>query len=222
MRFNTAIDFIQASGGNIDHIHHTKLLPLGSDFQPEGTSPTLPSGSIWFRPNEGQAERLEYQGEDTKFQIRPGEGVANYLVTTTQALPLDFTFDETLIEDSRFVTLGAGLGLGGGDIIEFHVSGIYRITTSVRASNAGSDGAFTTSIADLDGSSSFLRGQNYIPSSSDGGNSHVFTSNVILLKEGARLQPHILGVGPTVVLEAYSFMVEFIRPVNRGNGSNVI
>ncbi len=217
MKFNTAVDFIQTSGGNVDHVHHAKLLPLGDDFLPEGSSPTLPSGSIWFRPNNGQAERLQYQGEDTTFQIRAGEGIANYIVNKTQDLPLDFTFDETLIEDSRFFTLI------NDEEVMFHVSGIYRITMSVRGDNTDNDGDILTWVSrEPDGVGFFLRGTNYAASNGDDGGGHVFWSNIVYMQRGESIQPHVLGGGGSSIdLEVCSLIVEFIRPINRGE-SNVI
>ena len=58
MRYNTSLDFIQPSGGNIVQAHRVGFDPQGIGVKPAGSSPTLPSGSLWIRPNDGQAERL--------------------------------------------------------------------------------------------------------------------------------------------------------------------
>ena len=232
MRYNTSIDFIQPSGGNLDHVNHVKLLSLGDGLKPEGSSPVLPKGnkgggSVWFRPNDGQMEHLEYQGEDTLFQTRVAEGYAAYTSDyATRSTPLDvdgttrviMTINSIILQDSHFFS---NRFVSGGDII-CHVSGLYRVSCSFRCDNTGGDGELTLSMQ-VNGVDVTV-GKTYVASSSDGGGCHVslnFVGKLIPNDEIGFFPTTDIAVGD-LIMQDFCAIFELIRPLDLGAGSNII
>jgi len=221
ININSSLDFIQPSGGNIDHVHNIKLLPLGDGSKPQGTSPTLPSGSVWLRPNDGQAERLEYQGRDSQFQIRPTEGYAHYLTVVPRVItpPQDVIFDQTIIEDTRFFSLDSSDKVH----ITVHVSGLYRISGAFRVINNISARVLIELSITKNDSISIGEAKNFGPSTGDGGGAHVSINVIAKLDVGDLI--HFLfdasGFDTTTLHEGNTVM-EFIRPLDLGNESNII
>jgi len=75
--FNADITTVESSGISIDNIDHVELIP-------QLVEPALPSGGLWFRPNDGQLERLVVQGTSGILEVRNVEGIAFYSSTTVQ------------------------------------------------------------------------------------------------------------------------------------------
>lgn len=216
VKVNSSIDFIQSSGGNIDHVHHAKLSPLGDGFKPQGSSPLLPSGSIWLRPNDGQAERLEYQGEDSLFQIRPTEGYAYYTTTTTHPENLTLLFETTVVEDSRFITKFNT----ASSQFTVHVSGLYRISVSVRLNNSDSTTLGWSLSVNLNSQASITRISEEVPNASNGGGGHGVLTVIAPIQRGRKIT--ISNVGFAAVAEEAGILIEFIRPLDLGNDSNIV
>ena len=223
MKMNRGLVFIQPSGGNVDHVHHIKLLPLGDGFQSQGSSPGLPSGSVWLRPNDGQTERLEYQGEDSLFQTRPAEGYACYITTSLSTVRQAIDginaneIERTVLEDYGFYSL---LDL---DHVKIHVSGLYRITASTRYDNTAvsvEEMSFQIRKNDTD---DLVDMSSVVAHSSDGGGVHVCVNIIVKLNRGDEISFLATEVGAAVLTLAegmYTF--EFIRPLDLGAGANII
>ena len=225
MKNNSNLDFMQPSGGNIDHSHHIKLLPLGDGVKPLSTGPILPSGSVWLRGNNGQAERLEYQGRDSSFQARPSEGYGFYVMTiptdvypTGTALIMDF--DTTVVEDSHFMSMNRD---DPSKRLRVHVSGLYRITACMRENVTDGGGDSTTyDITTQNFFQSLVSIGEVTTAIGDGGGQHSAMMTHVYLPPNANISVSATSLNAAGNIIEANLLVEFIRPLDLGNGSNVI
>ena len=225
MRMNSKLNFIQPSGGNIHHINHMKLLPLGDGFNPQGTHPILPSGSIWLEANDGQAERLAYQGRTSKFQAKSTEGYAYYTTTISQAYPsatiLFVNFETTTVEDSRFITKDSDDTAFNSFFI--HVSGVYRISFSLREEFTTNSSNITTTQLFLNVPFSPVMAVQEEPTAvSDGGGQHATGQVILPLQAHSKIFLGALNLTGTGGVVEGGILIEFIRPLDLGSGSNVV
>ncbi len=145
MRYNTGIDFIQASGGNVIDVRHVEFEPV--------ESPTLPSGTVWYEPTDGQTDYFAYQGSSGSFSMRTAEGISYYENTTLQQLstsgPIDVTWDKALIQDNNDNTdtrASYTFLSSAGDGIIIAASGLYKMTYHVQFINNTGGGASDASL----------------------------------------------------------------------------
>lgn len=161
---NSPIDFIAPSGGNIIDCHSLRFLPTLE-------TPTLPSGSIWMKPNDGQLERFLYQGTSGIFEIRDTEGHGSYTIRGDDTTDISIGATPTLLElgpegaesvdrldryiyyqEDDFVT--SSWVIGGTTQFTVKVSGLYKIAYSMPFHNTtgggNNDGVLESSMQ-LDG-----------------------------------------------------------------------
>ena len=234
MRYNTGLEFTQPSGGNVDHMNHAGMITLATELgrKPVGTSPSLPSGSVWLRDNEDvprRAERLEYQGEDTQFQTRTVEGYAAYINlrgwagstgVTAIGLRIQWPLHGLIVEDTYFFTLEE---VDVRAKVFINMSGLYKIsccTNFVTESSSSTTGFLTMRRNEIDVTSS----STVISADGDGGGGHVCINFVGPLDEGDDIEFFAgkQSTGGTIFLHGACSTFEFIRPLDLGNGSNVV
>lgn len=141
MKINSSINFIQPSGGNVLEAHHI-------EFATVATTPSLPSGSIWFEPNDDipranelRTERFRYQTVSGIRQIRIDEGYCSYGGADGtggdlgQEMPPQSTYTVTFsgLVDSKFYDQFE-------DDVTIKVSGLYRIAYNFYIQNDSSGG----------------------------------------------------------------------------------
>ena len=144
MKINSNIDFIQTSGGNVLDAHHLEFESLIPEPSPASDTPNvLPSGSIWFDPNnlelragETHVERFKYQTVSGVREIRIDEGYSAHNRTSTLAMgtpPEAYTvnFDEFM--DDKFYDQS-------GTDFTIQASGLYRITYNINIQNSSGGG----------------------------------------------------------------------------------
>jgi len=212
MVFNTDIDFISSSGGVLQDISHIEFIPLGSEFLPDGTSPDLPSGGLWLRPNDGQVERLNYQGTSGIFDARNTEGYAAYTTTTTAAFGFgSISFETVVFEDAAFINQDDATHW------RIHVEGLWRITYAARFNTptGGSPGTMRATLAQTEPTKNLFktRCEQFVADDGDQGGGCVYANAMILIPRGARIRLDLLALGglSTDLVEA---MITFalIRP----------
>ncbi len=208
MKYNTGIDFIQASGGNILDVHHAEFEPVAS--------PTLPSGTVWYEPTDGQTEYFAYQGSSGLFSARTADGLSYYENTTLQEIapgPIDVIWDTALIDDIGYTFLSSG-----GDGIIIGASGLYKMTYHVQfVNNTGGGSADTTLQALLTLNDDIIPDSfmaTYLPNQSNGGENYITGAIMRMLGPGheIKLQVDFLGGGLSSVDVSDAYLeMEFIR-----------
>lgn len=209
---NTDIDFTSPSGGILQDIDHVEFIPLGSGFLPDGDSPDLPSGSLWLRSNDGQLERLNYQGTSGIFDARNAEGYAVYTTTTLQAsINGTVDFETVVVEDSQFITQEAT------DAFRIQVQGLWRVTYAARfdTPGGGSQGTMSATLTQTVPARvlSNTRCGSFVASNSDQGGGCVYANAIILFPRGAFVDLLVfpLDAADSDLVEAM-ITFELIRP----------
>lgn len=136
MRLNTSVDFVQPSGGNTLDVHHIEFEPTNP--------PDLPSGSLWYQPEDEQSEKFAYQGTSGIFEISTAEGIGYYENTTPQEMnpgPYTIQWDRALINDTGFSFLSSD-----SESIIIPISALYKLTYHVQFINNTGGGASDTSL----------------------------------------------------------------------------
>ncbi len=211
---NTDIDFTSPSGGILQDIDHIEFIPSGVGFLPGGESPNLPSGSLWLRPNDGQLERLNYQGTSGIFDARNTEGYAIYTTTTTQAFGFGagiVTFETVVLEDSQFITQE------NTTTFRIQVQGLWRVTYAARFDTpaTGSLGTIRAGFSQYSPfrSMALTRNEAFIASNGDQGGGCVYADVIVFLQRPAQIQLELLGrIGLDTNLVEAMFTFELIRP----------
>ncbi|MHA2063081.1 MAG: hypothetical protein ACXABY_01750 [Candidatus Thorarchaeota archaeon] len=221
---NTDIEFTSPSGGILQDVDRIEFIPLGDGFLPDGDSPNLPSGSLWLRPNDGQVERLNYQGTSGIFDVRNAEGCAVYTTTTLQAsLTGRVDFETTVLEDSQFITKETPSDFG---TFRIQVGGLWRITYSLRfdTPGAGSDGTMRANFSQFIPTRSALsiatRCESFVPVAGDEGGCCCYANAVMLLPRSAFLNVDVFPLaGADTDLVEGMVTFELIRPDSQDSQS---
>ena len=135
MKLDSNINFIQPSGGNILETHHAEFESLNP--------PSLPSGSVWFDPNdialragETRTERLKYQTVSGVREIRVDEGYTAQHRTALLAMgtpPEDYTANVDEFMDDKFYDQS-------GTDFTIQASGLYRVSYTIDIENDSGGG----------------------------------------------------------------------------------
>ncbi len=159
MKVNSNIDFIQASGGNVLETHHMEFeTRRGADPGAQAHGFILPSGSLWFHPNDDLARAGETRTEHLRYQhasgiapdpskgltdkvLRIDEGYAAYGVhlgpaSSARAMPsVPNNFDPNMsgMVDNKFYD-------HFDDTFAVKASGLYRISYQFTVRNKSSGG----------------------------------------------------------------------------------
>jgi len=210
---NTNIDFTSPSGGILQDIDHIEFIPSGQGFLPDGDSPNLPSGGLWLRPNDGQVERLNYQGTSGIFGARNAEGCAVYTTDQLQGFGGGAVgFETVVLEDSQFINQESS------GTFKIQIQGLWRVTyaASFLSTEAGSRGTMRgtlTQVAPVRTNFVSTICENFVATPGDQGGGCVYANCVVLFPRGAivGLQVLALGGAQTTLVEAM-LTFELIRP----------
>ena len=207
MRHNTGIDFVQPSGGDLLHIHHVLL--------ESEESPTLPSGSLWYEPTDGQVETLTYQGASGVFGVKTVQGLGYYENTDLQEMnpgPYIIQWTRALVEDNIVTFLAAN----DEDII-LSVGGLYKLTYHIQFINNTGGNNDTTLQARVLQNGVGVDGTlmaSYLPTGGSGGETKLscYTMVVAQLGDTISLEVDFLDSVLSSVDVSTSYLeVEFIR-----------
>ncbi|MHA2063079.1 MAG: hypothetical protein ACXABY_01740 [Candidatus Thorarchaeota archaeon] len=180
-------------------------------FVPQAEDPSLPSGNVWMRANDGQVERLAVTGTSGILECRNAEGFAFYSSTTTQDLsagPVIISGYTTIVQDDRF------MNLTGSNTVIAHVGGLHRLSYTVTYINASNrDGSVNAQIlingTKLDGSEM----ASYMPNAADGGQCTVAFYGMAILSVGDEIQIQAEELsGEDFSVDSAILNVELIRP----------
>ncbi len=136
LRHDSSINFIQPSGGNILETHH-------AEFESLTPTPSLPSGGVWFDPNdialragETRTERLKYQTVSGVREVRVDEGYTAQHRTALLNMgspPEEYNATFDAIMDDKFYDQS-------GTDFTIQVSGLYRVSYTIDIQNDSGGG----------------------------------------------------------------------------------
>lgn len=202
-------DIISTAPSGVDGINLSHIL-----FVPQSKDPVASSGAVWFRPNDGQVERLVVQGANNVLEVRNAEGFGFYHSTVSQSIAsssIIIAGYSTIIQDDLF------MNITGGNTIIVHIGGLYRLNYAVVFDNdaaGNSDGTVNSRIL-INGTK--LTGSEmsaYIPIVGDGGFCSTVFHGMTILNRGDKIQIQAgqLQSISSLNIVSTTLNVELIRP----------